>query len=96
MASPAPRRGEAPRPRGRHAQPPRPRAAGRSRRRFFAGSAGAARAGACLPKSTFGGVLIAASFSTVKLGFTSILNSMAVRLVGNERTVELNVCTLSM
>ena len=36
-----------------------------------------------LPKSTFGGALIAASFSTVKLGFTSILNSIAVRLVGN-------------
>ena len=45
---------------------------------------GAAGAGAgLLPKSTFGGALIAASFSTVKLGFTSILNSIAVRLVGN-------------
>ena len=36
-----------------------------------------------------GGVLIAASFSTVKFGFTLCLNSIAVRLVGNERTVVL-------
>ena len=36
-----------------------------------------------LPKSTFGGALTAASSATVKLGFTSILNIIAVRLVGN-------------
>ena len=42
-----------------------------------------------LPKSTVGGTLIVFSLSTVKLGFTSILNIIAVRLVGNERTVTL-------
>src|SRR4030088_2639171 len=54
-----------------------------------AGVAGAGVAGAGLPKSTVGGTEIAFSLSTVKFGFTSILNSMAVRLVGNERTVTL-------
>ena len=39
------------------------------------------------------GALTAASFSTVKLGLTSILNTIAVRLVGNCRTVVLNSCT---
>jgi hypothetical protein len=36
-----------------------------------------------LPKSTVGGTLMFFSLSTVKLGFTSILNTIAVRLVGN-------------
>jgi len=50
---------------------------------------GGAGAGAGLAKSTVGGLLITTSFSTVKFGFTSILNSIAVRLVGNVRTVVL-------
>ena len=49
-----------------------------------------------VPKSTVGGVAIAASFSTVKFGFTSKSNIIAVRLVGNERTVVLKACTASM
>src|SRR5215207_7957515 len=62
------------------------------------GVAGGGTVGAAgfLSKSTLGGVLTAASFSTVKFGFTSILNSMAVRLVGNDRTVELYTCTESI
>ena len=40
--------------------------------------------------------LTAASFSTAKLGFTSILNTIAVRLVGNCRTVVLYSWTLLM
>jgi hypothetical protein len=46
-----------------------------------------------LLKSTLGGALIVLSFSTVKFGLTFILNSIAVRLVGNCRTVVLNSCT---
>src|SRR5262249_32883517 len=83
------------------------REAPRSRRRlaadgdqepFFAASPVpvGAGAGAGLLKSTVGGALIAFSFSTEKLGFTSILNSIAVRLVGNDRTVTLYSCTALM
>ena len=46
-----------------------------------------------LPKSTRGGALTAPSSATVKFGFTFILNIIAVRLVGNCRTVVLNSCT---
>jgi hypothetical protein len=42
-----------------------------------------------LPKSTVGGREISASFCTVKFGFTEYLNIIAVRLVGNERSVTL-------
>src|SRR5207249_10872773 len=55
--------------------------------------AAGAGAGAGLLKSTVRGTLIPFSFSTEKLGLTSILNSIAVRLVGNVRTVVLNSCT---
>ena len=42
-----------------------------------------------VPKSTLGGVAIAFSSSTVKFGFVLWPNAIAVRLVGNERTVTL-------
>jgi len=45
---------------------------------------------------TFGGVLTAPSSATVKFGFTFILKIIAVRLVGNWRTVVLNSCTVLM
>ena len=61
-----------------------------------AGCVAGAGAAAGLLKSTFGGALTAASFSTVKLGLTSILNTIAVRLVGNWRTVVLNSWTVLM
>ena len=72
---------------------------------FFAGSgtgavgAGAAggatvgAAGAFLPKSTFGAVVTARSFSTCRFGFTSKPNIFAVRLLGKSRTVMLYDCT---
>ena len=41
------------------------------------------------PKSTVGGRLTAPSSATVKLGRTGMWNSIAVRFVGNERTVVL-------
>ena len=50
--------------------------------------AGVAGAGVEL-KSTVGGREMAASFSTEKFGLTSWSNIFAVRLVGNDRTVEL-------
>lgn len=52
--------------------------------------------GVVAPKSTAGGLAISASFSTVKFGFTLNLKSIAVRFVGNERTVVLNYCTEAM
>ena len=59
-----------------------------------AGTAGAAGADAGdLPKSTFGGALTAPSSATVKFGLTLILKIIAVRFVGNWRTVVLNSCT---
>lgn len=48
--------------------------------------AGAGAAGAGLLKSTFGAVLISASFSTVNCGFSLKPNTIAVRLLGNETT----------
>src|SRR5581483_240904 len=39
--------------------------------------------------STFGGLAISRSFSTVKLGLVLKPNTMAVRLLGNDRTVTL-------
>src|SRR5689334_338197 len=62
-------------------------------RYLLAGAAAGAGSGAGLLKSTVGGTLMAFSFSTEKLGLTFILNSIAVRLVGNERTVVLYSCT---
>ena len=50
---------------------------------YFAGAAGVGL------KSTFGAVEISFSFSTVKFGFSLYPNAIAVRLVGNERTVTL-------
>ena len=48
------------------------------------------------PKSTVGGRAISLSFSTVNCGFSLWPNTIAVRLVGNERTVTLNSCTALM
>src|SRR6266567_6759607 len=58
--------------------------------RYFPAGAGA---GAGLLKSTVGGTLMPFSFSTEKFGLTFILNTIAVRLVGSERTVVLYSCT---
>src|SRR3981081_4846107 len=41
-------------------------------------------------KSTFGAVEISFSFSTEKFGFSLYPNAIAVRLVGNERTLTLS------
>src|SRR5215470_12044770 len=57
---------------------------------------GAGVLGAGLLKSTVGGALIAFSLSTEKFGLTLNLNSIAVRLVGKERTVTLKSCTALM
>jgi hypothetical protein len=59
--------------------------------------AGAGTTGAVgLPKSTFGGAVMALSSATVKFGFTFILKIIAVMLVGNWRTVVLNSWTVLM
>ena len=76
---------------------------------FGAGAAGGGTAGGVgagvapgagtpgdLPKSTFGGALIAPSSATVKFGFTSILKTIAVRFVGNFRIVVLYSWTVLM
>src|SRR3954471_24173929 len=57
-----------------------------------AGATGAAG----FPKSTFGGVLTALSSATAKFGFTLILKIIAVKFVGNWRTVVLYSCTVLM
>src|SRR3977135_274108 len=54
---------------------------------YFAGAVGGGL------KSTFGAVEISFSFSTEKFGFSLYPNAIAVRLVGNERTVTLESCT---
>ena len=57
---------------------------------YFAG------AGAGAPKSTAGGLEIARSFSTVNCGFSSCPKIIAVRFVGNERTMTLYSWTALM
>src|SRR5207302_511405 len=49
-----------------------------------------------VPKSTRGGFAISCSFSTVKFDLGLKPNIMAVRLLGNERTVTLYSCTALM
>src|SRR5207302_4415320 len=49
-----------------------------------------------VPNSTRGGFAISCSFSTVKFGLGLKPNIMAVRLLGNERTVTLYSCTALM
>ena len=53
------------------------------------GGRSCSRARALVPKSTVGGLAIAASFSTAKFGLVWYLKIIAVRLLGNERMVTL-------
>jgi hypothetical protein len=59
-------------------------------------SALAHAAGGLAPKLTFGGVEIAFSSSTVKLGLVCQPMTMAVRLLGKVRTEMLYSCTALM
>jgi hypothetical protein len=48
------------------------------------------------PKSTLGAFWISFSLSTVNCGFSFMPKTIAVRFVGNERTVTLYSCTALM
>ena len=70
------------------------RAAGEPDRESERSAAGARERSA--QNFTSGGFAISCSFSTVKFGFTEKPKTIAVRLVGNLRTVPLKACTDSM